>query len=70
MVDMIFPVAALIAHISSFLRLLPGDVLITGTPSGVGMGHKPEAIYLKPGDVLTLGIDGLGQQTQTVIAAS
>ena len=65
--DMIFPVAALIAHVSSFLRLLPGDVLITGTPAGVGMGFKPPK-YLKPGDVVTLEVERLGGQRQVVRA--
>ncbi len=65
--DMIFSVAWLISHISSFFRLVPGDVIITGTPSGVGMGRKPPK-YLKPGDVVTAEVAGLGRQTQHVRA--
>ncbi len=65
--DMIFNVAWLIAHISSFFRLMPGDVIITGTPSGVGMGRNPP-VYLKPGDVVTAEVSGLGRQTQHVRA--
>ncbi|MCF8479643.1 MAG: fumarylacetoacetate hydrolase family protein [Rhodospirillum sp.] len=67
---MIFPVAALIADLSRCMTLLPGDVIATGTPPGVGMGMKPEPVWLKPGDVIELGIDGLGQQRQTVVSAS
>jgi 2-keto-4-pentenoate hydratase/2-oxohepta-3-ene-1,7-dioic acid hydratase in catechol pathway len=65
---MIFGVAALIADLSKYMTLLPGDVITTGTPPGVGMGMKPEPQYLKAGDVVTLGIAGLGEQRQTVIA--
>lgn len=65
--DMIFPVARLISYVSGFLRLMPGDVLITGTPAGVGMGMKPP-VYLKPGDVVTVEVQGLGTQTQRVRA--
>jgi 2-keto-4-pentenoate hydratase/2-oxohepta-3-ene-1,7-dioic acid hydratase in catechol pathway len=50
------------------MTLLPGDVITTGTPPGVGMGHKPEPEYLKAGDVVTLGVTGLGEQRQKVIA--
>ena len=67
--QMIFGVAYLVSHISHFLTLLPGDVIATGTPSGVGMGCKPP-VFLKPGDVLELGIEGLGQQRQEIIAYS
>ena len=65
---MIFGVAALVSDLSKCMTLLPGDVITTGTPPGVGMGMKPEPQYLKPGDVVTLGISGLGQQAQKVIA--
>jgi 2-keto-4-pentenoate hydratase/2-oxohepta-3-ene-1,7-dioic acid hydratase in catechol pathway len=51
------------------MTLLPGDIISTGTPSGVGMGIKPVPIYLKPGDVVELGIDGLGCAQQTVVAS-
>ncbi|TVR81042.1 MAG: FAA hydrolase family protein [Rhodospirillales bacterium] len=65
--DMIFPVAFLIAHITQFMTLMPGDVIATGTPSGVGLGCTPPE-YLKPGDVMDLGVETLGQQRQEVIA--
>ena len=63
---MIFTVAQIIAHLSELFTLQPGDVISTGTPPGVGMGMKPEPVYLAPGDVMELGIDGLGQQRQDV----
>ncbi len=62
--DMIFEVPFLVSYISQFMTLLPGDVISTGTPAGVGLGFKPP-IYLKSGDVVTLGIEGLGEQKQT-----
>lgn len=65
---MIFPVAECIAYVSRFITLHPGDLLITGTPPGVGMGQKPDKIFLKPGDVMELGITGLGTQRQDVLA--
>ncbi|MFN9505034.1 MAG: fumarylacetoacetate hydrolase family protein [Rubrivivax sp.] len=65
---MSFGVATLVAYVSRFMTLMPGDVITTGTPPGVGMGIKPAAVYLKPGDVMALGIDGLGRQQQTVHA--
>jgi ureidoglycolate lyase len=49
------------------MRLLPGDIIATGTPPGVGLGIKPTPVFLKPGDVMTLAIDGLGEQRQTVV---
>jgi 2-keto-4-pentenoate hydratase/2-oxohepta-3-ene-1,7-dioic acid hydratase in catechol pathway len=67
--DMIFGVAYLVSYISRFMTLMPGDVIATGTPPGVGFGHKPP-IFLKPGDEMRLGIDGLGEQTQKVMAWS
>jgi 2,4-didehydro-3-deoxy-L-rhamnonate hydrolase len=67
--DLIFDIPTLVAYISSFMTLMPGDIISTGTPSGVGMGIKPAPIYLKPGDVVELGIDGLGCAQQTVVAA-
>lgn len=63
---MIFTVAQIIEHLSGLMTLHPGDVISTGTPPGVGMGMKPEPVYLKSGDKMELWIDGLGQQTQTV----
>lgn len=65
--DMIFGVAAVIAYISRFMTLLPGDVIATGTPQGVAMGQKPQP-WLQPGQTMRLGIDGLGEQRQTVRA--
>ena len=65
---MVFGVAQLVSYISRFMTLYPGDLITTGTPPGVGMGHKPQPVYLKPGDKMSLGISGLGQQTQTVYA--
>jgi len=64
---MVFGVAQLVAYVSRFMTLLPGDLIATGTPPGVGMGMKPPQ-YLKAGDVMTLGIAGLGTQTQRVVA--
>ena len=61
--NLIFNVPFLLSYISQFMTLLPGDVVSTGTPAGVGLGFKPP-IYLKPGDVIELGIDGLGTQRQ------
>jgi len=63
---MVFGVAKLISYVSQFMTLLPGDVITTGTPPGVGLGHKPP-LYLKQGDRMTLGIDGLGEQHQLVV---
>lgn len=63
---MIFTVAQIIEHLSHLFTLHPGDVISTGTPPGVGMGIKPDPVYLQEGDVMTLGIDGLGEQRQEV----
>ena len=65
--DMVFPVAHLVWYISQFMTLMPGDVIATGTPSGVGMGCKPPD-FLRPGDVVELGVEGLGKQRQAVVA--
>ncbi|MBB4085091.1 fumarylacetoacetate hydrolase family protein [Sphingomonas carotinifaciens] len=65
---MIFTIRQLIAYVSRYITLYPGDLLITGTPPGVGEGKKPQAVYLKAGDVMELGIAGLGTQRQDVIA--
>jgi 2-keto-4-pentenoate hydratase/2-oxohepta-3-ene-1,7-dioic acid hydratase in catechol pathway len=64
--NMVFDVPFLVAYISEFMTLLPGDVISTGTPAGVGLGFKPP-IYLKAGDVVELGIDGLGSSRQEVM---
>ena len=66
--NMIFGVAELVSYVSEFMTLLPGDVISTGTPAGVGLGMKPEPKYLKPGDVVELGIEKLGTARQVVRA--
>jgi 2-keto-4-pentenoate hydratase/2-oxohepta-3-ene-1,7-dioic acid hydratase in catechol pathway len=63
--NMIFDVATLISYVSQFMTLLPGDVISTGTPAGVGLGMNPQT-YLKAGDVVELGIEGLGESRQQV----
>jgi 2,4-didehydro-3-deoxy-L-rhamnonate hydrolase len=65
---MIFSVAELISYVSEYVTLLPGDLMITGTPPGVGEGQKPEKLFLKPGDMMTLAIDRLGSSSQKVVA--
>ncbi len=65
---MIFGVAKLVSYCSQFMTLMPGDIITTGTPPGVGLGMKPEPVFLKPGDVMNLGIQGLGEQRQDVVA--
>jgi len=65
--DLIFGIAHLVSYISNFMTLLPGDIISTGTPTGVGMGHKPP-VYLKPGDVMELGVEGLGVSRQEAVA--
>jgi 2,4-didehydro-3-deoxy-L-rhamnonate hydrolase len=65
--DMIFDPFTIIHHLSQFMVLEPGDLIDTGTPPGVGMGHRPP-VWLQPGDVMELGIDGLGRQRQHVVA--
>jgi 2,4-didehydro-3-deoxy-L-rhamnonate hydrolase len=64
---MIFGIAALVADVSRYMTLLPGDLITTGTPPGVGLGMKPTPQYLKAGDVVTLGIQGLGEQRQKIV---
>jgi 2-keto-4-pentenoate hydratase/2-oxohepta-3-ene-1,7-dioic acid hydratase in catechol pathway len=66
--NMVFSVTQLIAYVSRFMTLYAGDLLITGTPPGVGLGHKPHPLFLKEGDIMHLGIDKLGEQRQRVIA--
>nr|WP_322623509.1 fumarylacetoacetate hydrolase family protein [uncultured Flavobacterium sp.] len=66
--NLIFNVPFVVSYISQFMTLLPGDVITTGTPAGVGLGMKPEPWYLNPGDVVELGIDGLGSSKQNVKA--
>lgn len=62
--NLIFNVPFVISYLSEFMTLLPGDIISTGTPAGVGLGQKPHPVYLKAGDVVSLGIDGLGTSTQ------
>jgi len=66
--DMIFLVAEIVAYMSRFMKLVPGDVIATGTPSGVGLGMSPQR-FLRPGDVMELEVEGLGRQRQEVVAA-
>ncbi|SDF16188.1 fumarylacetoacetate hydrolase family protein [Limimaricola pyoseonensis] len=66
--DMIFSVAEIISYMSRFMRLLPGDIIATGTPSGVGMGMSPQR-FLRPGDLMELEVEGLGRQRQEAVAA-
>ncbi len=67
--QMIFGVARLVSFISGFMSLHPGDIISTGTPPGIGMGQKPEPVYLRPGNHVRLGIEGLGEQNQRVMSA-
>jgi ureidoglycolate lyase len=67
---MIFDVKTIVSYVSQFMSLQPGDIISTGTPPGVGMGIKPEPVWLKPGNVMHLGIEGLGEQRQNVKAYS
>jgi len=67
--DLIFSIAHVVSYVSRFMTLLPGDVISTGTPAGVGLGFNPP-IYLKAGDVIELGAEGLGESRQTVVAYS
>ena len=65
--DMVFGVKEIVSHLSQFMTLNPGDLIFTGTPAGVGDGMDPPT-YLKPGDVVRLGIQGLGAQRQSIAA--
>lgn len=65
--DMIFPVAEIVSYLSQFMTLLPGDVVITGTPEGVGLGVQPNPVFLRRGDVMTLSAGPLGTQRQQVV---
>ncbi len=66
--NLVFKIPHLVSYVSQFMTLLPGDIISTGTPAGVGMGQKPAPVYLRPGDVIELGIDGLGKSKQTALA--
>lgn len=65
--NMIFKIPFLVSYISQFMTLLPGDIISTGTPAGVGMGQKPNPVYIQAGDVIELGIDGLGSSRQAAV---
>jgi 2-keto-4-pentenoate hydratase/2-oxohepta-3-ene-1,7-dioic acid hydratase in catechol pathway len=65
---MIFPVAKLVSYLSQFMTLHPGDLITTGTPSGVGMAQKPTPIFLRPGQTVRLSVEGLGEQQQRTVA--
>lgn len=66
---MVFGVAHLVSYLSNFMSLQSGDIISTGTPPGVGMGVKPEAVFLRPGNVVRLGVQGLGEQQQAVVSS-
>jgi 2-keto-4-pentenoate hydratase/2-oxohepta-3-ene-1,7-dioic acid hydratase in catechol pathway len=66
--NLIFNIPFLISYVSQFMTLLPGDIISTGTPAGVGLGQKPTPFYVKPGDIIELGIDGLGTSKQVAVA--
>ena len=66
--NLVFDVPKLVSYISHFMTLMPGDVISTGTPPGVGLGQKPEPWYLKAGDTMRLGVEGLGEQRQRCVA--
>jgi 2,4-didehydro-3-deoxy-L-rhamnonate hydrolase len=68
--NLVFNVPHLVSYLSQFMSLLPGDIISTGTPAGVGLGQKPEPVYIKAGDVIELGIDGLGSSKQVAVAYS
>ena len=67
---LVFKIPHLVSYVSQFMTLLPGDIISTGTPAGVGLGQKPEPVYIKPGDVIELGIHGLGSSRQAAVAYS
>jgi 2-keto-4-pentenoate hydratase/2-oxohepta-3-ene-1,7-dioic acid hydratase in catechol pathway len=66
--NLVFKIPYLVSYLSQFMTLLPGDIISTGTPAGVGLGLKPEPVYIKPGDVIELGIHGLGSSRQVAVA--
>ena len=68
--NLVFKIPFLVSYLSQFMTLLPGDIISTGTPAGVGLGQKPHPVYIKAGDVIELGIDGLGTSKQTARAYS
>lgn len=68
--NLVFKIPQLVSYVSQFMTLLAGDIISTGTPAGVGLGQKPEPVYIKPGDVIELGIHGLGSSRQEAVAYS
>ena len=66
--NLVFKIPFLVHYLSQFMTLLPGDIISTGTPPGVGLGIKPEPVYIKAGDIIELGIEGLGTSRQTAVA--
>jgi 2-keto-4-pentenoate hydratase/2-oxohepta-3-ene-1,7-dioic acid hydratase in catechol pathway len=68
--NLVFKIPYLVSYLSQFMTLLPGDIISTGTPAGVGLGQKPEPVYIKPGDVIELGIHGLGSSRQVAVPYS
>ena len=68
--NLVFKIPFLVSYLSQFMSLLPGDIISTGTPAGVGLGQKPHPVYIKAGDIIELGIDGLGTSKQTARAYS
>ena len=66
--NLVFKIPYLVSYVSQFMTLLPGDIISTGTPAGVGLGQKPEPVYIKPGDVIELGIHGLGSSRQVAVS--
>ena len=66
--NLVFKVPYLVSYLSQFMTLLPGDIISTGTPAGVGLGQKPDPVYIKPGDVIELGIHGLGSSRQVAVS--
>jgi 2-keto-4-pentenoate hydratase/2-oxohepta-3-ene-1,7-dioic acid hydratase in catechol pathway len=66
--NLIFDVPFMVSYISQFMALHPGDIVATGTPAGVGAGHKPDPLFLTDGDSVSLGVEGLGTQTQRIVA--
>ena len=68
--NLVFNIPYIVSYLSQFMTLLPGDIISTGTPAGVGLGQRPEPIYIKKGDVIELGIDGLGSSKQVAVAWS
>jgi 2-keto-4-pentenoate hydratase/2-oxohepta-3-ene-1,7-dioic acid hydratase in catechol pathway len=68
--NLVFKIPFLVSYLSQFMSLLPGDIISTGTPAGVGLGQKPQPVYIRAGDVIELGIDGLGSSKQVARAYS